>query len=182
MRPNETVWKRRVSQTHAVTRRRRPRQPARPQRRHGPQWLKMAHLRRTVSRSTRKPMQATSERPAPFRSILVHSRPLYTPFLDNAAPSGPPGRHCFESPLRAPSVILVLDTGSHAPEPGEGGAPRPPTFVGCGVGRQAYMRDCSESPHPRLRGRVERGPRRATNPSSSLLFLSIVGAAIDAVA
>ena len=37
----------------------------------GPKWPRMAQFRRNLSPSTRKPVQSTSGRPAPFRSIPV---------------------------------------------------------------------------------------------------------------
>ena len=54
----------------------------------GAEWLTSE---RYLPPSTRKLVQSTSERPAPFRSIPVHSYPSRTPLPSYAAPSGPPG-------------------------------------------------------------------------------------------
>ncbi len=59
-----------------------------------------------------------------------------------------PFRHCFESPLHRLRGRVR-----------EGAAP-PPTFVGCGVGRQAHMRDSREGGNPGRGGQVAQTDKR----------------------
>ena len=99
MRPNETVWKSRVSQTHAVTRRRRPRLPApAPEEK----WPRMAQNGSLEKNSSPAPLVNPPNlrvndlcHSAPFRSIPVYSGPFVACFSSLSAPF----RHCFESPL-----------------------------------------------------------------------------------